>query len=137
MATFLFLTIATLLAPTNGLLVAPLVAPSPLTRCATPLATAVGAPSTPRIRQVLRLPLTAAQGVWNRCTPDECNLGRPRPLAFLKSLIPKRRPLSLIAHNECSVGVYKVERRNGKRVIKMFPLQVQEQCTAEEAFDMF
>ena len=87
--------------------------------------------------RVLGLPFAAVRGLWQRCTPDACSVGRPRPLEFLKSFIPQRRPLARLVRNECSEGIYKVERQPGSgRQIKMFPFpRAKEECTIEDAMD--
>ena len=88
----------------------------------------------------MRLPVSLVRlpgAIWQRCTPDECSVGRPRPLQMLKSLLPRRRPLALLRNSECSEGIYKVERQGGKRLLRLFPVVPQEQCTMEEAMDMF
>ena len=129
---------AALLAPTSALVVAPCAACTPMTRCATPLATAVGSTPVPRLRKVLGMPVNVVRGVWHRCTPDLCEVGRPRPLEILKSLIPRKRPLARLVHTECSEGTYKVERLGGKRQMKLFPVKpARQECSTEDAMDMF
>ena len=65
-------------------------------------------------------------------------MGRPRPLEMLKSLIPRRRALARLSRNECSEGIYKVERLSKQRQIKLYPLpRAKDECTIEEAMDMF
>ena len=100
-------------------------------------------PSTSIIRRVVSLPVTVPRAIWRRCTEEVCEVGRPRPLQFLKSLIPKRRPLVTVGRNECSVGIYKVERRDvdgaKQRVMVLYPLpRQQQQCASmEDAIEMF
>ena len=96
-----------------------------VTRCSPPQAGLV---------TILRMPVNMGRAIWQRCTPDECNLGRPRPLEMLKSLIPKRRPAAQLARNECTEGIYKVERRAGERVLKLFPTK-REECSTADAME--
>ena len=53
-------------------------------------------------------------------------------------MLPKRRPLATLFRNECSVGVYKVERRPGSgRHIVLFTLpRAKDECTIEDAMDL-
>ena len=101
----------------------------------------VGTQQQSLARRVVSLPFKPVRALWRRCTDDSCDVGRPRPIAFLKSLIPKQRPLHAAINRECSEGIYKVERRDvdGKkqRVMVLYPLKVQQQCTVEDAMDMF
>ena len=93
------------------------------------------APQQGPLRKIVNLPVA----IWRRCTPDECTVGRPRPLEFIKSFIPRRRPLARLRIGECSEGVYKVERTAGKRVLKLFPTKPEESCELgmSEALEMF
>jgi hypothetical protein len=89
-------------------------------------------------RRAISLPIAVPRAVWRRCTDELCDVGRPRPFQLLKSLIPKRRPLNTLAGAESSSGIYKVERRDGKRVMKLFPLPtLQREVSTEDALSMF
>ena len=106
-------------------------------RCSPLYAEAAAAREPGRVSRVLSLPVAAVRGIWRRCTPDECNVGMPRPLAMIKSFIPQRRPLTRLGNNECSAGIYKVERqpKAEQRSLKLFPLPVKEECAVgEDAF---
>ena len=90
------------------------------------------------LRRVISLPVTVPRAIWRRCTVDECDVGRPRPLQFLKNLIPKSRPLNTIARAESSAGIYKVERRAGTRVMVLYPNPAQQRAVStEDALEMF
>ena len=106
-----------------------------LHRIPTPMATAAPQARPQRfLRALVRVPVA----IWQRCTPDLCTVGRPRPLELLKSFIPRRRPLALLKRAECSEGIYKVERKaGGRRELKLFPLPEAKECTIEESIEMF
>lgn len=78
-------------------------------------------------------------GVWRRCDDMLCRVGPPRPLLFIKSLIPKKRPLSKLGNNECSQGIYKVERATeskGRTMILAPMPRAKEVCSIEDAMDL-
>ena len=114
-----------------------LVAPSVIGEAAT----SESGPQQSLARRVVSLPFKPVRALWRRCTDDSCDVGRPRPIAFIKSLIPKQRPLYAAVKNECSEGIYKVERRDvdgaKQRVMVLYPMKVPQQCTVEDAMDMF
>ena len=64
---------------------------------------------SPLIRAI-RLPWVAIIAVWRRCNEEMCTIGRPRLLLWLRALVPRKRPLSRLRNNECSEGIYKVNR---------------------------
>ena len=89
------------------------------------------------LRRIVSLPGAAVRSIWQRCTPDSCAVGVPRPIEWVRSLVPQRRPLSRLGHNECSSGVYKVERRESERLIRLYPVKrAADECTID-AMDMF
>ena len=117
-----------------GALVAP-------TRAAVPIMMTTTTTRNPAVR-LLGMPANVVRGIWQRCTPDACTIGRPRPVAAvagaIKSMLPRRRPLARLGRNECSVGIYKVERRSQGRHIVLFPFpRAKQECTVEDAMDMF
>ena len=112
---------------------APLCAPARCAASPTAKASITGLRS-----RLISLPATAARGLWQRCTPDWCAVGRPRPLEMLNALIPRRRPLALLINKECSEGIYKVERRpqQGRHLV-LFPFPKKAECSVDDAMDMF
>ena len=82
-------------------------------------------------------PWRLVQGVFQRCDSVICNIGRPRPLAWLRVLVPRRRPLLLLSQRECSVGIFKVERRNGQRCMVLQPVKPRQACSIDDALEMF
>jgi hypothetical protein len=90
----------------------------------------------PRVGVRQRL-LGMPTGIWRRCNEYACTVGPPRPLQLLRNLIPRRRPLVRLGNNECSIGIYKVMRREGVRHMVLFPLpRAQEECTMDNAMDL-
>ena len=57
--------------------------------------------TTPRSSAPQARVLSLARNVWARCTFDSCSVGPPRPIVWIKSLIPRRRPLTRL----CAAGL--------------------------------
>ena len=113
---------------------------SDVTATASPVAAATPTASVkPSIwRRAIGLPVTVPRAIWRRCTDELCDVGRPRPLQLIRNLIPKKRPLATIAGAESSSGIYKVERREGARVMVLYPFPTQQRAmSTEDAMDMF
>jgi hypothetical protein len=141
----LLLTISlSLLAPTTGFVAVPTPSSSAM------LATRPAVRSLPEM-VIAKRPMTIARGivgfpvlavrsaggiasaVFRRCTEEACNIGRPRPIAFIMSFVPQRRPLAQLRHHECSEGIYKVARVDGERKMILFPLKPKDECSVEDA----
>ena len=97
------------------------------------MSTAPRAPS--RALGILRAPFTGLAAVWRRCDDFACRVGPPRPIAFIKSLIPKKRPLVQVIANDCTDGIYKVIRQGGERVLVLQPKPAPALCSVEDAVE--
>ena len=85
----------------------------------------------PPVRRLVR-------SLWERCSGELCTVGRPRPLAWARALVPRRRAIVRLANNECSLGTYKVARLDGRRTWIIEPLKSdKDECTIQDAMDMF
>ena len=90
----------------------------------------------PRVLSIIRAPFAAVASVYRRCDDFACRVGPPRPIAFLKSFIPQKRPLVQCVNNECSLGVYKVQRVGSERCLVLIPTRVKP-CSVEDALELF
>ena len=75
------------------------------------------------------------RSVWAMCDEQLCRVDRPRPIEFVRRLIPKRRPLKQL--RMCDAGVLKVKRTEDGSRQMYYAETPKEECNLEEAMDMF
>jgi len=97
---------------------------APVSRCCSPVATIQ---FRPRLSAAMR-------NVWSRCTSEVCFVS-PAPVRWVRQGMAlaarpfRKRPVTKLANNECSIGVYKVARIDGKRQWILTPLRAQDECS--------
>ena len=72
-----------------------------------------------------------------RCDDQVCRIRSIEPLAWVRSLLPKKRPLNKLSF--CEGGTFKVRKvEGGKREMIMVVAEDQpDSCSVESAMDMF